>query len=52
MPAAHRAHKQCTPERLIHWGAGIGPHTGQFVTQLQQRFSYPEPGYRSCLAKR
>lgn len=49
MPAAHRAHKQWTPERLIHWGANIGANTGQFVTQLLQRFRHPEHGYRSCL---
>jgi transposase len=49
MPAAHRAHKQWTPERLIHWGGEIGPHTGRFVTELLQRFRHPEHGYRSCL---
>jgi transposase len=49
MPAAHRAHKQWTPERLIHWGREIGPSTGAFVTQLLQRFRHPEHGYRSCL---
>ena len=49
MPAAHRAHKQWTPERLIHWGGEIGPGTGLFVTQLLQRFRHPEHGYRSCL---
>jgi transposase len=49
MPAAHRAHKQWTPERLIHWGSGIGVDTGRFVTQLLQRFRHPEHGYRSCL---
>ena len=49
MPAAHRAHKEWTPERLIHWGAGIGVSTGRFVTQLLQRFRHPEHGYRSCL---
>jgi len=49
MPAAHRAHKQWTPERLIHWGASIGVNTGQFVAQLLQRFRHPEHGYRSCL---
>jgi transposase len=49
MPAAHRAHKQWTPERLIHWGADIGVNTGLFVTQLLQRFRHPEHGYRSCL---
>ena len=49
MPAAHRAHKQWTPERLIHWGGDIGANTGAFVTQLLQRFRHPEHGYRSCL---
>jgi transposase len=49
MPAAHRAHKEWTPERLIHWGADIGVSTGRFVTQLLQRFRHPEHGYRSCL---
>jgi len=49
MPAAHRAHKQWTPERLIHWGGSIGANTGHFVTQLLKRFRHPEHGYRSCL---
>jgi len=49
MPAAHRAHKQWTPERLIHWGNDIGAATGRFVSQLLQRFRHPEHGYRSCL---
>ncbi len=49
MPAAHRAHKEWTPERLIHWGADIGVNTGRFVTELLQRFRHPEHGYRSCL---
>ncbi len=49
MPAAHRAHKEWTPERLIHWGGDIGVNTGRFVTQLLQRFRHPEHGYRSCL---
>ena len=49
MPAAHRAHKQWTPERLIHWGSGIGANTGHFVSQLLNRFRHPEHGYRSCL---
>lgn len=49
MPAAHRAHKQWTPARLIHWGGEVGPSTGAFVTQLLERFRHPEHGYRSCL---
>ena len=49
MPAAHRAHKQWTPERLIHWGTEVGASTGVFVAQLLQRLRHPEHGYRSCL---
>ena len=49
MPAAHRAHKEWTPERLIHWGNSVGAHTGRFITQLLERFRHPEHGYRSCL---
>ena len=49
MPAAHRAHQQWTPERLIRWGNDIGADTGRFVTELLQRFRHPEHGYRSCL---
>jgi transposase len=49
MPAAHRAHRQWTPQRLIHWGHEIGPATARVVTQLLERFRHPEQGYRSCL---
>ena len=49
MPAAHRAHKEWTPQRLIHWGATIGPHTGRFVTAMLERHRHPEHGYRGCL---
>jgi len=49
MPAAHRAHKEWTPERLIQWGQRIGPHTGTFVAAMLQRHRHPEHGYRGCL---
>jgi transposase len=49
MPAAHRAHKEWTPQRLIHWGRQIGPHTGRFVTTMLERYRHPEHGYRGCL---
>lgn len=49
MPAAHRAHRDWTPERLIHWGSTIGPATGAFVQALLQRHRHPEHGYRGCL---
>lgn len=49
MPAAHRAHRQWSPQRLIHWGQSIGPATGRFVTLLLERHRHPEHGYRGCL---
>lgn len=49
MPAAHRAHRQWTPQRLIDWGLSIGVATGGLIEQLLMRYKHPEHGYRSCL---
>lgn len=49
MPAAHRAHMEWTPERLIHWGESIGPATAEVVTRLMTEYKHPEQGYRACL---
>lgn len=49
MPAAHRAHLQWTPQRLIEWGQRIGIACGEFITRLLQTYKHPEHGYRSCL---
>ena len=49
MPAAHRAHRQWTPQRLIDWGLTIGVATGGLIEQLLMRYKHPEHGYRSCL---
>jgi hypothetical protein len=49
MPAAHRAHLVWTPQRLIHWGQGIGPATAEAVTRLMAENRHPEHGYRACL---
>lgn len=49
MPAAHRAHRQWTPQRLIDWGLTIGVATGTLIEQLLQRYKHPEHGYRSAL---
>ena len=38
-----------SPDRLIHWGQGIGVATGQTVTRLLQERQHPEHGYRACL---
>lgn len=49
MPATHRAHKEWTPQRLIHWGQTIGAATALLITRLLERHIHPEHGYRSCL---
>lgn len=49
MPAAHRAHLEWTPQRLIHWGQSIGPATAEAVTRLMAENRHPEHGYRACL---
>jgi len=49
MPAAHRAHKEWTPARLIEWGARIGVATAEVVERILRQFKHPEHGYRSCL---
>lgn len=49
MPAAHRAHMEWTPQRLINWGNDIGLATGAVVTRLLEQYKHPEHGYRACL---
>jgi len=49
MPAAHRAHLEWTPQRLIDWGNRIGVATGEVVTRLLQERRHPQHGYRACL---
>jgi transposase len=49
MPAAHRAHRDWSPQRLIDWGQRIGVATGEVVTRLLRAHKHPEHGYRSCL---
>jgi transposase len=49
MSAAHRAHRQWTPERLIHWGQSIGVATGATVARMLAERRHPEHGYRACL---
>jgi len=43
------AQMEWTPERLIHWGTGIGPATAEVVTRLMAQNRHPEHGYRACL---
>lgn len=49
LPAAHRAHLEWTPQRLIRWGEQIGCATGAVVRRLLEQHKHPEHGYRACL---
>jgi len=49
MPAAHRAHKDWSPQRLLHWGQRIGVGTSEVITRLLSQQRHPEHGYRACL---
>jgi transposase len=49
MPAAHRAHAEWSPGRLMNWAASVGPATGELVKRLLLEKQHPEQGYRSCL---
>jgi len=49
MPAAHRAHAEWTPSRLIAWAATTGPATAELVTAILAAKPHPEQGYRACL---
>ncbi|MEO8755175.1 MAG: IS21 family transposase [Casimicrobiaceae bacterium] len=49
MPAAHRAHREWTPARMLHWADSIGPATRTLVTYLLETKPHPEQGYRACL---
>jgi transposase len=49
MPAAHRAHREWTPAKLIDWGRRIGPGTAAVVRWQLEHRPHPEQGYRACL---
>ena len=49
MPAAHRAHAEWSPGRLMNWASSVGPATGELVKRLLMEKQHPEQGYRSCL---
>jgi transposase len=49
MPAAHRAHLEWTPTRLVTWGATIGPAVAELMETMLRTRPHPEHGYRACL---
>lgn len=48
MPQNHQ-HQRWSPERLLNWGASIGPGTREVVQWQLARRAHPEQAYRSCL---
>jgi transposase len=49
MPAAHRAHADWSPSRLISWASKTGPAAAELVSQILCNRPHPEQGYRACL---
>jgi transposase len=49
MPAAHRAHAEWSPSRLISWAGKAGPATAELVAHILRNRPHPEQGYRACL---
>ena len=41
MPAAHRAHMEWTPGRLLNWGASVGPGAEAVVRHLLTNKPHP-----------
>jgi len=48
MPAAHRAHAEWSPGRMLNWATTIGPRTGDVVRYQLESRPHPEQGYRAC----
>ena len=49
LPKAHQKHLSWTPQRLLAWGASIGPATRSVVDWQLTHKPHPEQGYRACL---
>lgn len=49
LPAAHRAHLEWTPGRLVRWGEQHGSACAEVIRQILTTRLHPEQGYRSCL---
>jgi transposase len=49
MPAAHRAHLEWTPSKLIAWGHSIGPAVAEVVETILNTRPHPEHGDRACM---
>ena len=49
MPSHHRLYAEWSPQRLINWGASIGPNTKQMIEGVLQTRKHPEQAFKVCL---
>jgi transposase len=49
LPAAHRAHLEWSPGRLIRWGEKHGGACAEVIRRILSSRPHPEQGYRACL---
>lgn len=49
LPAAHRAHLEWSPGRLVRWGEQHGVACAEVIRRILATRRHPEQGYRSCL---
>jgi transposase len=49
LPAAHRAHLEWSPARLVRWGEQHGVACAEVIRRILATRLHPEQGYRSCL---
>lgn len=49
MPDKHKFMVKWTPERLINWGAKIGPSTKQLIEEILDSKEHPQQSFRKCL---
>lgn len=49
LPAAHRAHLEWSPGRLVRWGEKHGVACAEVIRRILAARPHPEQGYRACL---
>ena len=49
MPPNHRFYAEWSPQRLINWGASIGPNTKDMIEGVLKSRKHPEQAFKVCL---
>jgi len=49
MPPNHRYLSDWNPDRLLRWGANIGPDTNRLIQKILESKNHPEQAYKVCL---